>query len=329
MLAATGMTDRSVTAVNPEPVLITPGSTRNLPATAADQGDGPAATRTLMLASGLDGVAAQVVSGHGRTLDKARTASATEDLPLWATDPAGPLGASAAAPQELSGEQPAAGRTDRRTGLSGLAARHRADAGNWGSATCWSPEGSGLAEVTDTAGGLVSVGRTDRGALWRAEPPAEELPAGPGISGTATSWARIVDDQGEIIALLPSSEHQVHTDLSAVTGPEGEPLTVDPDRNYYVEIASERAQGWHADLNGEPLRTVTSSSLDVEPEAVPWMRQYHLPAEALTQERAELVLGHRSDFQYPILLGIAGVLVLFVLIAVPLPRSWRILEVRA
>lgn len=328
MLAATGMTDRSVTAVNPEPVLITPGSTRNLPATAADQGDGPAATRTLMLASGLDGVAAQVVSGHGRTLDKARTASATEDLPLWATDPAGPLGASAAAPQELSesslrlAELIAALVSPGSQHVTGLMQE-------LGIGHVLVTEGSGLAEVTDTAGGLVSVGRTDRGALWRAEPPAEELPAGPGISGTATSWARIVDDQGEIIALLPSSEHQVHTDLSAVTGPEGEPLTVDPDRNYYVEIASERAQGWHADLNGEPLRTVTSSSLDVEPEAVPWMRQYHLPAEALTQERAELVLGHRSDFQYPILLGIAGVLVLFVLIAVPLPRSWRILEVRA
>src|SRR5699024_8797891 len=61
-------------------------------------------------------------------------------------------------------------------------------------------QGAGLAEVTDTAGGLVSVGATDHGALWRAETPPEELPAGPGVSGTATAWARIVDDQGEMVA---------------------------------------------------------------------------------------------------------------------------------
>lgn len=327
MLAASGISDRTVTAVNTEPVLIAPGSVRSLPATAADQGGGPAATRTLMLASGPDGVTAQVVSGDGHTLDKARTASAAADLPLWASDPAGPLGTSQPAAQELSASS--LRLAELIAALVSPGSQHVTSLmQELGIGHVLVTEGSGLAAVTDTAGGLVSVGETSRGALWRAEPVAEELPGGPGVSGTATAWARIVDDQGEMIALLPSSENQVHTDLSTITGPEGEPLTVDPERQYYLEIASERAQGWHAQLNGDPLRTVTAASLDVEPEAVPWMRQYHLPAEALTQDRAELVLGHRSDFQYPVLLVIAGLLVLFALIAVPLPRSWRILEVR-
>src|SRR5699024_9893137 len=94
MLTASAMGEHTVTAVNTESVLISPGSPRSLPATAADQGASPAGTRTLMLASGPDGVTAQVVSGTGHTLDRARTASAATDLPLWATDPAGPLGAA-------------------------------------------------------------------------------------------------------------------------------------------------------------------------------------------------------------------------------------------
>ena len=328
MLAASGMTERTVTAVNTEPVLITPSGPRSLPATAADQGAGPAATRTLVLASGADGVTAQVVSGSGRTLDKIRTAAVTEDLPLWATDPAGPLGASEPAPQELAAsslrlaELIAALVSPGSQHVTGL--MHELGIGH-----VLVTDGTGLAQVTDTAGGLVSVGQTSHGALWRAEPPTEELPSGPGISGTATAWARIVDDQGELIALLPSAEHQVHTDLSDLTGADGEPLTLEADRDYYVEIASERAQGWHADLNGESLAMVTAGGLGVHPDEMPWMRQYHLPADVLSQDQAELVLGHRSDLQYPILLGIAGLLVLFVLIAIPLPRSWRILEVRA
>lgn len=327
MLASAGLADQTVTAVNSESVLISPGSPRSLPATAADQGAGPAATRTLVLASGPDGVTAEVVSRYGRTLDKARTASAAQDLPLLATDPAGPLGSGEPVAEDLSdsslrlAELIAALVSPGSEHVTGLMQE-------LGIGHVLVTAGSGLAEAADTAGGLVRVGETDHGALWRAEPPAQELPAGPGLSGTATVWARIVDDQGELVALLPSAHHQVDTDLTEITDAEGQPLSLDPETDYYLEIASERARGWHASLNAERLVTVTADRLDVDPEEMPWLRQYYLPAQALDDSAAELSLGHRSDLQYPILLGAAGLLVLFVLIAVPLPRSWRILEVR-
>lgn len=327
MLAAAGLADQTITAVNDESMLITGGTAESLPATAADQGAGPAATRTLELASGPEGVSADVVSRYGRTLDKARTASAAQSLPLWATDPAGPLGGDEPLAEELSdsslrlAELIAALVSPGSEHVSGLMQE-------LGVGYVLVTEGSGLAEAADTASGLVRVGETGYGMLWRAEPPAEDLPAGPGVSGTATAWARIVDDAGEVVSLVPSAHHRIHTDLGEITDSEGAPLALEADGPYYLEIASERARGWEATLNGEPLVTVTAERRDVDPEDMPWMRQYYLPPEALSGSGAELVLEHRPDFQYPILLGVAGLLVVFVLIAVPLPRSWRIMEVR-
>lgn len=55
LMPATELTDKTITAVNDEQVLIRPGAVRTLPATAADLGMGPAASRTLVLSSSHEG----------------------------------------------------------------------------------------------------------------------------------------------------------------------------------------------------------------------------------------------------------------------------------
>lgn len=328
MLPSAELSDQTVTAVNTEPVLVQRGSSRSLPATAADQGASPAATRTLMLGSGPAGVSAQVVSGYGPTLDKARTAVAADGLPLWAAQSIGPITPEEPAPRTLS---PSSQRLAEL--VAALVAEGSDDVAELmaelGIGHVLVTRGAGLREAADTAGGLARVGETEFGTLWRAETPEQELPAGPGASGASTAWARIVDDQGNTVALLPSHHHSVQADLGEITTSEGEPLRLDPETAYFVEVATERARGWRGRIDDEVLVTVTADRLGAQEEQMPWMRQYFLPSEAADGDPAQISITHRSDFQYPILLGIAGLLVLFVLIAVPLPRSWRILEVSA
>lgn len=327
MLAAAGLADTTVTAVNRESVLITGGESSTLPATAADQGSGPASTRTLVLTSGPEGVAAEIVSGGGRTLDKARTAYSAQELPLWAADPAGPLGPPQLEAAELSAAQLHA--AELVAALVAPGSEHVAPLmQELGVGYVLVTSGARLAEAADTAAGLVSVGETSHGALWRAEPPEEELPAAPEVAGATTAWARIVDDQARIQALIPSSQHQIRADLTDITDADGQPVALDPAETYFVEVASERARGWHATLNGESLSPVTAERFDGDAEEMSWMRQYILPAEALEGSQAELELHHRPTLQQPILWGIAAILVLFILIAVPLPRNWRLLEVQ-
>ncbi|MCT1607993.1 hypothetical protein M3B43_11845 [Nesterenkonia massiliensis] len=313
ILPASERGEQTVTAINEQPVLIGPGAERTIPSTAADQGRGPAALRTLVLSNGPHGVSAEVVAGAGRTLDKQRTAVAADGLPLWATEQEDPHepGELNAAHQSL-GELVAAIVSPGSEHIPGLMQQ-------LGIGFVLIPAGEGpLADAADTAGGLVRVGQTDTGALWRADVPEDSaLPAAPGIAGVATAWARLVDAEGEFLALLPSHQQRIEVDLASIRTPEGEPLEFDSDQEYFLEVAAERAGGWHASLDGESLRPATERSTGEE--ELPWMRRFHLPADT-----GELSAYHRSTFQYPVLIGVGLVLVLFLLIAMPLPRSWRI-----
>lgn len=327
MLPQAELVDQTITAVNSQSVLIQRGSTSTLPATAADQGTGPAATRTLLLSSSPAGVSAQIVADSGITLDAARTAAAAQGLPLWAGSSRTSFAREPVASVGLSG-------SDQRLAelIAALAATGSEEVPQLmrelGIGHILVTRGDSLMEAADTSAGLVRVADTEMGLLWRAESPEEELPAVPGASGASTSWARIVDADGEVHALLPSRHHRVDADLQALTTSDGGALTFDESQEYFVEIASERAAGWRAELNGEPLRAVTPASQNLPPEDLPWMRQFMLPGSALETSSAELTLSHRSDLQYPILLGTAIVVLLFIIVAVPLPRSWRMREVR-
>ncbi|GAA1808019.1 hypothetical protein GCM10009771_07740 [Nesterenkonia flava] len=331
------LSDQPLTAVNPQQTLIERGSVRGLPATAADQGTGPAQLRTLVLSAGDHGVTAELASARGRTLDKDRTAIDTVDLPRWAShaglsqtlglsgDPdARTLDDLSLSEQRLA-DLTAALLTPGAEGIPEMMAEL-----GIGYVLLEEPASASLAEAMDTAGGMVSVGSTDRGLLWRTATPDTLPAAAPELAGAATAWARIVDAERNIVALLPSEDRRISTDLSRITDSNGDPLDVEPDQDYFLELASERAGGWHAELDGTPLRAATETSTGHQ--QMPWTRMFHLSGEhgvldAQDGLRGELTVEHRSTYQYPILFGVAAFLLLVALIAVPLPRSWRILPV--
>ncbi|RJN32072.1 glycosyltransferase family 2 protein [Nesterenkonia natronophila] len=321
------LADRTITAVNEQQVLIAPAAVRTLPATAADLGAGPAATRTLVLSSSHEGVTAQLRSRSGETLDKHRSAAVQEQLPLWAFGALAEPGTNGSAPGELSSSQQRLGDLVASVVVPG--SENTAEiAFELGIGHVLVSEGTALREAVDTASGLTAVGDTEFGALWRIESgPSEELAAPAGVVGAPTAWARIVTADGEPVALLPSEHHRLAADLSAVLLPEGGALELDDGTEYHVQIASERAAGWQATLDGERLRPVTASSLGAEPEEVSWSQQFHLPESFAEDPRGHLELSHSPQFQYPILVFTGALLLIFLLVALPLPRSWRILPV--
>ncbi|NDK31009.1 glycosyltransferase family 2 protein [Nesterenkonia haasae] len=329
LMPATELSDKTITAVNDEQVLIRPGTVRTLPATAADLGMGPAASRTLVLSSSHEGVTAEIRSRGGEALDKHRSAAAGQHLPVWAsaTIEASSFGAGDSVPGELSeSEQRLADLVAGVVvpGSEGIAEM----AFELGIGYVLVTEGTALREAADTSGGLTSVGETEYGALWRIDSGlSDELAATEEVVGAPAAWARIVAADGEQVALLPSEHHRIDVDLSAVQQPEGGDLEVIQGTDYYVQIAAERASGWQASLDGERLRPVTADSLGVDPEDVGWIRQFHLPESFADDPQGNLTLSHSSQFQYPILISTGALLLIFLLIALPLPRSWRILPV--
>ncbi|GAA1145327.1 hypothetical protein [Nesterenkonia lutea] len=342
------LTGQPLTAVNAAPTLIEPGSVRQLPATAADQGDGPAQLRTLVLSSADPGVIGELVSGQGRTLDKSRAVIAAGDAPLWAQPERIPelLGGTAGQPADAAPATDAEAEfslADQR--LSALIAalitpgavqtqELMAELGI-GYVLIDPGEPAALTDAVDTAAGLISVGRTDRGELWRAEVDEENLlPAAEGISGVPTAWARIVDPQGEVQALLSAEEQKLSVDLEEVTADDGAGLGLDPGGEYLLELATEAANGWQASWEGEALEAATVLAEPTEDGAAgsaAWMQRFELPSEALSAQgeslQGQLSAEHRSLYQLPVLIALGAFLLLVMLIALPLPRGTRILPV--
>ncbi|WP_147105704.1 hypothetical protein [Nesterenkonia populi] len=301
LLPASDLSDRTVTAVHHEQVLVGPGSLREIPASAADQGTGPEQLRTLILQTSGETVEAELVAGRGRMLDAQRTPAAVTGLPLT-------VGASTGEPELRASEERVAelvsalrtpGSSDVGTLMEELAVGHILIPG--GEET--------LTDAAETAQGLISVGPTDRGLLWRAEEPI--------------SWARIVTADGDVQARLPAAQHRIDAELSEDdwTG------EAEAGEELFLELSVERARGWHAELDGEQLRAATESSTGEE--ELPWLRRFHLPdgADAAELDGSQLTVMHRSAMQPPILLGVGLLLVLLILVALPLPRSWRIMPV--
>ena len=351
-------TGQPLTAVNSAPTLITDATARQIPATAADQGEGPAQLRTLVLSADEEGVVGELVTGSGVTVDEGRAVVTSGDVPLWAAPQNIPGllgGGEDAADGSAEGElSPAQGRLAQliasivvsgssqpdelmaELGIgyvlvaeSGDAAPGAAGQGAAGEAAAVGVEQ--LVDAVDTSAGLVSVGDTDRGLLWRADvEEMADLPSGPGVSGAATSWARIVDAEGTIQALLPSAERHVETSWQDIRDGDGEQFTLEPGEQYFVELASESARGWNAELGGEELSSVGAVSQDaaadgVEDSDVPWMQRFEITADQVESagQDADLTVSHRSPYQLPVLIAVGAFLLLVLLIAVPLPQGMR------
>ena len=315
------LTGEPLTALHQQPTAIGPGAIRQIPASAADQGMGPAQLRTLVLEATAQGVVAELVSGQGRTLDTYWPGISVGDSPLLARPAEG-----AAAEQNFSaGDEVLA---ELVAAVVSPGAENTADLMEElgiGSVLIPGSEEGALVDAVDTAGGLTAVGPTDRGLLWRAETDQEQdIPHVAGQAGANTSWARLLDDQGETVALLPSRNHQVGLELSELRDSRGEPWEAEAGQNYYIQIASERATGWEAQLDGETLRRMPADETGDGTEE--WAQRFEVAGERLAAE-AELSIQHQPVYRWPMVFGVGIFLVLVALIAVPLPRSWRMLPV--
>lgn len=315
-----------LSAVHETPAPIRAGTVQQVPATAADQGLGPAQLRTLVLGSDDSGVHGQLVAGEGRTLDSARSAVSGRGAPMIAdTRLVGgespwqsPRSPAEAQLEQLIAALVTSGSGDVEQLMEDLAV---------GFVVIPSAADGQLVDAVDTAAGLVSVGPTDYGLFWRAADEGSAAPAfGPGLTGADTAWARILDADGSTVALLPSDAGAVEVDLAEVVDVEGrtvEEIVAEDEvtRPLVLQLSTASAAGWSAELDGEELDREENEGESAE---AAWSQRFVLPADLGS---GELTAVHRSMVQVPLLIAVAGFLLLVVAIAVPLPRSVRMLPV--
>jgi hypothetical protein len=140
----------------------------------------------------------------------------------------------------------------------------------------------------DAVPGLVAVGQTDVGWLWRISPLNQPVLQAADVAHRV----RIVDGSGAAIGLVPSSYNDVDAPVPA--GPEGR-----------LVVLAERADpGWSAWLDGRRLTATTSG----------WSQAFTLPASG-----GQLTV--RYDNPWALWTAIAQITVigLTVMLAIPMP----------
>ncbi|MEO6531472.1 MAG: glycosyltransferase family 2 protein [Specibacter sp.] len=234
------------------PFLTHSATTGTIPATAADRGTGPEASRTMVLAvQPGGGVQATLMQGAGTTLDAmsgiavaARVTGAPGQETLKDVDPAtAALEDSVAAILAKTGMDPRPGLVDLGVGFVVL--RHGDTASEL------------LAGEIDAVPGLDTVGPTDSGWLWRVKPNY----ATPGLSDVVNR-VRLVDAKGQALAPVPSDGQNVDAPIPAGDG------------GRKVVLAERFDAGWQAWLDGKALKGVSSG----------WAQAFEVPAEAGTLE---------------------------------------------
>jgi GT2 family glycosyltransferase len=265
------------------PRLIQPGQTRTLPATAIDRGDGPEQTRTLLISTGENGTYdATLMRGAGTTLDGLSTVAAARNI----------MGEPGKETVRDDDAVTAALRGVVATVVAGQGVDPRPELERLGAGFVVLRASDTAAQLTasrmDAVPGLVAVGQTDVGWLWRITPLNQ-----PAINAADVAHrVRIVDAGGATIGLLPSGLDAVDADV-----PEG-------TEGRLVVLAERADPGWTAWMDGRRLTATTSG----------WAQAFTLPAEA----------GHlsiRYENPWAMFAGIAQAVVigLTVLLAVPMP----------
>ncbi|POH60731.1 glycosyl transferase [Arthrobacter glacialis] len=234
------------------PFLPQAATTGTLPATAADRGTGPEASRTIVLAvQPGGGVQATLMQGAGTTLDTmssiavaARVNGAPGQETLEDVDSAtAAFEASVADILSKTGIDPRPGLVELGVGFVVLR------------------QGDTAAELVagelDAVPGLDTVGPTDSGWLWRVKPSY----ATAGLSDVVNR-VRLVDAKGEALAPVPSEGQKVNAPIAAGSG----------DRR--VVMAERSDPGWQAWLDGKALTSVSSD----------WAQAFEVPATAGTLE---------------------------------------------
>ncbi|PNI07816.1 glycosyl transferase [Arthrobacter sp. AFG7.2] len=267
------------------PRLVEPASPRTLPATAIDRGTGPEQTRTLLISTRDNGTFdASLMRGAGTTLDSLSTIASARHI----------IGSPGAETVRDDDDVTAAVRRVVATLVAGQGVDPRSDLEQLGAGFLVLRSTDTAAQLTasriDAVPGLVAVGQTDVGWLWRISPLNQPVLQAADVAHRV----RIVDASGAAIGLVPSTYNDVDARIPA--GPEGR-----------LVVLAERADaGWSAWLDGRKL-TATSSG---------WSQAFTLPA-------SEGQLTIRYENPWALWSGIAQITVigLTVMLAIPMPAQ--------
>lgn len=265
------------------PRLVEAGSARTLPATAIDRGTGPEQTRTLLISTHENGTFdASLMRGAGTTLDSLSVIAAARNI----------MGAPGQETIREDDDVTASLRGVVATLVAGQGVDPRPALERLGAGFVVLRSADTAAQLTasrmDAVPGLVAVGQTDVGWLWRITPLNQPALQPADIAHRV----RIVDPAGATVALVPSKYDDVDTTVPA--GPEGR-----------LVVLAERADpGWSAWFDGRKLTSTTSGSVQA----------FTLPAAA-----GQLII--RYDAPWALWFGIAQVTVfaLTVMLALPMP----------
>ncbi|WP_323961928.1 glycosyltransferase [Arthrobacter sp. JZ12] len=275
---------------------IFPTAERALPATAADRG--ASAQRSTTLVINIDGdsnVGAALMRGTGTTLDSLSQIASAQQLH-------GPL---LEAQLREDDDATADLRRTVATLVAGTGVDPRAELQRLGVGFVVLQQSDSAAEVlagqVDSVPGLVSVGSTEAGWLWRVDiPSSSEAPAGEGAAAAQLGRLRVVDEAGATLSVLESDSTTAATQVPE--GPEGRMLV----------LAEQSAPGWEATLNGERL----------EPASSGWNQAFALPATG-----GSLQVHYVTPWEPWSGIGQAIVFGLTVLLAVPIPARPRFVHI--
>lgn len=265
------------------PRLVQPVEPRTLPATAIDRGEGPEQSRTLLISTREDGTFdATLMRGAGTTLDALSAIAAARQI----------MGEPG---QETVRDDDAAAASLRNvvaTVVAGQGVDPRAELEQLGVGFVVLRAADTAAELTasrmDAVPGLVAVGKTDVGWLWRISPVNEQAVQAADVAHRV----RIVDGAGATVERVHSQS--VSADVAIPAGPEGR-----------LVVLAERADpGWSAWLDGRRLTATTSG----------WAQAFTLPAQG-----GQFSL--RYEAPWAVWAGVAQAVIigLTALLAVPMP----------
>lgn len=265
------------------PRLVEPANPRTLPATAIDRGTGPEQTRTLLISTRDNGTFdASLMRGAGTTLDSLSTIASARSI----------MGSPGAETVRDDDDVTAAVRRVVATLVAGHGVDPRTDLEQLGVGFVVLRSADTAAQLTasrmDAVPGLVAVGQTDVGWLWRITPLNQ-----PALQAADVAHrVRIVDANGTAVGLVPSGYNEV--DAPVPGGAEGR-----------LVVLAERADpGWSAWLDGRRLTATTSG----------WSQAFTLPASA-----GQLTIRYENPWAVWTSVAQATVIGLTVLLAIPMP----------
>lgn len=263
--------------------LVQPAESRTLPATAIDRGEGPERARTLIISTGENGTFdAALMRGAGTTLDALSTIAAARPI----------MGEPGQETVRDDDAVVASVRNVVATIVAGQGVDPREELERLGVGFVVLRAADTAAQLTasrmDAVPGLVAVGKTDVGWLWRISPLNQPVIQAADVA----QRVRIVDGAGATVGLVPSQA--VSADAAVPAGPEGR-----------LVVLAERADpGWSAWLDGRRLTATTSG----------WAQAFTLPAEGGR-------LSLRYEAHWAVWTGVAQAVIigLTALLAIPMP----------